>query len=111
MKQITIGSEPKQKITILFEDTTIVLTVKFRATIASWTVDINFRDEELVNGKKLVCGLELLKQFNKPFDIVLVDNSTAGIDPFKQDDFINGRISAYLLEREDLIDLRGYDVI
>jgi hypothetical protein len=111
MKEITIGVEPKQKITILYEDTTIILTVKFRPTIASWTVDINFRDGAVVNGKKLVCGLELLKQFNKPFDLTLVDNSNTGIDPFKQDDFSTGRISIYLLERADLIELRGYDVI
>lgn len=110
MKQITIGTEGKQKITILYEDTTIVLTVKFRPTIQSWSFDVIFRDEELINGKKLTCGLELLKQFNKPFDFVLVDNSKTGLDPFKQDDF-EERISMYLLERDDLILLRGYDVI
>jgi len=110
MKQITIGEEPKQTITILFEDTLIILTIKFRPIIQSWTMDINFRDELLVNGKKLVIGLPLLKQFNKPFDIVLQENQNTGIDPFKQDDFTS-RVSVFLLERDDLIELRGYDVI
>jgi len=110
MKQITIGTEPKQKITLLYEDTTIILTVKYRATISSWTMDINFRDEPLVKGKKLVMGIPLLKQFNKPFDITLVENQNTGIDPFKQDDF-KDRVSVYLLERDDLIAIRGYDVI
>jgi len=110
MKQITIGTEPKQKITILYEDTQIIIDVKYRPITQSWTMDINFRDEALVNGKKLVIGLPLLKQFNKPFDIVLQENQNTGIDPFKQDDFTS-RISVYLLERDDLIELRGYDVI
>ena len=110
MKEITIGTEPKQKITILYEDTTIILDIKFRPTSASWTMDITFRDEPLVNGKKLVMGLQLLKQFNKPFDITLQENQNTGIDPFKQDDF-KSRVSVYLLERADLIEIRGYDVI
>jgi hypothetical protein len=110
MKQVIIGTEPKQKITIAYEDTTIILTVKFRPTIQSWTVDIVFRGEEIANGKRLVCGLELLKQLNKPFDFVLVDNSNTGIDPFKLDDFTS-RISMYLFERDDLVDIRGYDVV
>ena len=110
MRQITIGTEPKQEITILYEDTVIKLDLKFRPTAASWTMDINFRDETLINGKKLVMGIQLLKQFNKPFDIVLKENQNTGIDPFKQDDFKN-RVSVFLLERDDLIALRGYDVI
>ena len=110
MKQITIGTEPKQKISILFEDTVIILDIKYRPTVRSWTMDINFRDEPLVNGKKLTMGLALLRQFNKPFDIVLQENQNTGIDPFKQDDF-QDRVSVYLLERDDLIELRGYDVI
>ena len=110
MKQITFSTEPKQKITILFEDTTIEILLKFRPTIESWTMDINFRDEVLVNGKKLTMGIQLLKQFNKPFDIFLQENQNTGIDPFKQDDFTS-RVSAYLLEREDLLEIRGYDVI
>lgn len=110
MKQITIGTEPKQKITLLYEDTTITLDVTYRPTIESWTMNITFRDEELVNGKKLVMGIPLLKQFNKPFDIVCKENQNTGIDPFKQDDF-QDRVSVYLLERDDLIELRGYDVV
>ena len=62
MKRIVIGTEPKQKITILYEDTTIILDLKYRPTSQSWTMDINFRDAPLVNGKKLVMGIQLLKQ-------------------------------------------------
>jgi len=110
MKQITVGTGPKQKIIILFEDTTIELTLKFRPTIECWTIDIVFRDGPLVNGFRLVPGSPLLKQFNKPFDIVLKENEKTDIEPFKQDDFTS-RISMFLLEREDVKELRGYDVI
>lgn len=110
MRKLTIGTEPKQKITVLFEDTTIVIELTFRPTIQSWTMDIAFRGEKLINGKKLVIGLPLLKQFNKPFDIILFENQNTGIDPFKQDDF-QDRVSVYLMEREDLIAARGYDVV
>lgn len=109
MKQITLGTEPKQKLTILFEDTTIDIEFRFNPTIASWNMNINFRDEPLSNGKKITMGLELLKQFNKPFDLIAIENETTGIDPFKQDDF-ESRVSLYLLERADLIEIRGYDV-
>lgn len=110
MKIITFGKEPKQKITILFEDTSIIIEIRYRPTIQSWTIDITFRDEVLVSGKRLTAGLMLLKQFNKPFDITLKENQKTGLDPFLQDDF-EKRFTVFLFEREDVKELRGYDVI
>lgn len=110
MKQITLGQEPKQKIDILFEDTQIIIEFRFNPTIQSWTMNINFRDEEIINGKRITLNVQMLKQLQKPFDIVAIENQNTGIDPFKQDDF-KDRVSLYLLEREDLKEIRGYDVI
>lgn len=110
MKQIILGSDAKQKIKILYEDTTIEIEFRFYPTIESWNMNISFRDEELINGKKITMGVPMLKQLNKPFDLIALENQKTGIDPFKQDDFIN-RVNLYLLEREDLIEIRGYDVV
>ncbi len=110
MKQIILTNEPKQKLNILFEDTEIIIVFRFNPTIQSWTMNITFRDSPILNGKKITIGLQMLKQLNKPFDIVAVENQNTGIDPFKQDDF-EARVSLYLLERADVKTLRGYDVI
>ena len=111
MKKITLTDEPKQKLDILFEDAVILIEFRFNPTIANWTMNINFRDTSLVNGKSVTIGLPLLKEFNKPFDLVCVDNKNTGIDPFQLTDFNSNRVSLYLLEREDVEELRGYDVI
>ena len=110
MLKISIGSEPKQKINVLFEDTQIVLNLTYRPTIASWTMNLEYKDEPLILGKKLTMGISLLRQLNKPFDILLLEKQNTGIDPFKQDDFID-RVEFFILEREELKEIRGYDVI
>lgn len=111
MKILTLTIEPKQKLTVLFEDTTIVIVFRFNPTVQLWTMNITFRDEVLVNGKSVVLGTPLLEEFNMPFDLICVDNQKVGIDPFQVGDFASNRVSLYLLEREDTIELRGYDVI
>ncbi len=110
MKKITLTNEPKQKLSILFEDTSIIIEFRFNPTIESWTMNINFRDTVLVNGKKISLGFPILKEFNKPFDLVCVDNKNLGIDPFRLKDFSSDRVSLYLLNRLEVEELRGYDV-
>jgi len=111
MKILTLTNEPKQKLDILFEDTVITIEFRFNPTITNWTMNITFRDEVLVNGKSVVLGVPLLREFNKPFDLVCVDNKNTGIDPFQLTDFSTNRVSLYLLNRDEVKQVRGYDVI
>lgn len=111
MQLITLTDEPKQKLDILFEDTVITVEFRFNPTIVSWTMNIIFRDVPLVNGKSVALGLPLLKEFNKPFDLVCLDNKNTGIDPFQLTDFSSNRVSLYLLNRDEVEQIRGYDVI
>jgi hypothetical protein len=47
---------------------------------------------------------------NQPYNIAITDNLNTGIDPFKLDDFSSDRVSLFLIERSENIDIKGYDV-
>jgi hypothetical protein len=72
------------------------MTVEYK----SWRID----------NVKLSCGSLHMRQENKPFDFIVTDNSPAGLDPFQLNDFIDGRCSLYMLEADDMTDIRGVAV-
>ncbi|WP_286931338.1 hypothetical protein [Marinobacter sp.] len=44
---------------------------------------------------------------NLPFDFIVTDESGNGLDPFRLDDFEQGRCRLYLLEPEDMLRVRN----
>lgn len=111
MKKFTLTDEPKQEVKILFEDTVITIEFRFNPTIKIWTMNITYKDEDLINGKSITLGVFILRELNMPFDLILIDNQKLDIDPFKLNDFSSGRLDLFLIERDELKNYRGYDVI
>lgn len=110
MKEISISNDAHQSHVFVYEDKKIEIEVRYLTTVELWYIDVLVDDTIILKGVSLSCGVPMLNQNNTPFGFYLQDNSTLGIDAFNLDDFSNGRITLYLLEREDLIELRGYDV-
>ncbi len=44
---------------------------------------------------------------NLPFDFIVEDQSNNGIDPFRIDDFSEGRCALYMLEAAEMGEIRG----
>jgi hypothetical protein len=95
-----------QRHTILFSEFEIIFTIRFFPLIQMWSFDCEYKDFN-VYGQKLSCGTTHIKELNQPFDFVVTDNQQAGLDPMFADDFSSGRCSIYLLEPEDMRDIRN----
>ena len=104
-----IGSESIQKHTILFGDYEIILLLRFYSRNKMWLMDVNYRTTAFY-GVKLSVGVLHMLSKNLPFDFIVSDLSGNGIDPFKSTDFSNGRCQLYLLEADDMQDIRNVEV-
>lgn len=104
-----ITNDPIQTHIIEFNDSQLTFTLRFLPTVSMWFFDFGYQGEQY-SGFKLSLGVRHLVAYNFPFDFVIRDTSLSGIDPFKADDFSSGRIQIFLLEPEDLAELRGYEV-
>ena len=102
MRTFTITDQANQKFTIPFED------MEMDEELDS--IDIEDTEGFILNGYKMSAGVRLLSQNNRPYDIFIVDNSDLGLDPFSINSLKIGLYTFLLLERNDLITIRGYDV-
>lgn len=108
-KILNIGSEPIQRHTLLFEETEIILTLRYYPTVGQWFFDAEYKNFK-VFGIKLALGVLHMRSRNQPFDFVLQDNAGLGLDCFRVDDFAEGRCSLYLAEAADMEAIRGVAV-
>jgi len=108
-KILNIGSEPIQRHTLLFEETEIILTLRFFPTVQQWFFDAEYKTFA-VYGIKLALGVLHMRSRNQPFDFVMQDNSGLGLDCFRIGDFSDGRCSLYLVESVDMKAIRGVAV-
>lgn len=110
MRRITnITEEAKQRHTILFQESEIVLRLQFNPTVQIWSFDAEYKNFR-VFGLKLSCGVLHMRSKNQPFDFVIRDASGTGLDPFRSKDFSEGRCELYLVEPDELREIRGVAV-
>jgi len=106
MRKIDIDSTPTQELSIPFENDYIFLKMMFRDDC--WIMNARYRDK-VKNGLRVSCGVLMLTGFNLPFDFTVL-SKIKGLDPFLIDSFESGNFELYLLERDELIEIRGNDV-
>lgn len=104
-----ITDEAHQRHRILFAESEIVLTLRFHSIVQMWTFDAEYKDWSIHGQRIVVDSLHILGQ-NKPFDFAVIDRSGAGVDPFKLDDFSSGRCELYILDADDMREIRGVPV-
>ncbi|WP_428613296.1 hypothetical protein [Pseudoalteromonas sp.] len=51
-----------------------------------------------------------MESSNTPFGFAIQDTSGLGLDPFRRDDFLTGRTAMYLIEPDEMTDIRGIEV-
>jgi len=110
MKKLqNLTTEPIQKHTILFEKDEITFVLRFYPRTQVWMFDAEFGGRAVYGLKLSVGVLHMLSQ-NQPFDFICVDRSGNGIDPFTRQDFSGGRCEIYMLEADDMEQIRGVEV-
>lgn len=107
MKKLqNVTDEPHQRHTIVFEESEIVLSLRYLPTVEMWVMDVSYKGID-THGLKLSVAVLHMRSRNLPFDFIVVDNLETGLDPIRVDDFATGRCSMYLLEAEDMQEIRG----
>jgi hypothetical protein len=104
-----ISSESFQRHVIIFQESEITLKLRFLPGVEQWFFDAEYKGFS-IKGKKLAVGVLHMQSSNQPFDFVVTDNSGSNLDPYRADDFSLERLSLFLLEPDDMEDVRGVSV-
>ncbi len=104
-----ISDETSQRHSILFQETEIILTLKYSPTVEMWSADVSYKNFNIY-GFALTCGVLHMESSNTPFGFAIQDTSGLGLDPFRRDDFLTGRTAMYLIEPDEMTDIRGIEV-
>lgn len=104
-----ITSEALQQHTILIESGEITLTLRYYSVTQLWFIDVEYHGDAIY-GVKLSLGVQHINEKNWPFDFVVQDTSGKEVDPFQLSDFIDERCFLYMLEANEMEELRGYSV-
>lgn len=108
IKLENIKADADQKHKIEFLEDEVNLRFRFYETVQDWYLCVNYNGVE-IKGIRCAVGARLLKSNNFPFDLIIVDESQNGQDPFRLQDF-DERMSVYIIEPDEIADIRGYKV-
>lgn len=110
MRQIlNIDSNANQRHVLLFDEFEITLDLRYLSPVQMWTMSLEYKDWS-IKGVKLSCGVLHIRSSNQPFDFVCIDNFGLGQDPFRLSDFDDERCSLFLLDPDDMLNIRGISV-
>ena len=88
---------------VLDDGSTVTFNLRFKETMspAFWILDVIYGDFEIHN-LRLCAHANLLRQWKNvlPFGLAVISND--GLDPMDINDFINGRITLYVLDTTDI---------
>lgn len=101
-----ITNQSIQRHVLIYNDIETILILRYSSQVGAWFIDVNTGDR-FANGIKLAVGVQHIESRNMPCDFTVTDNSGNGLDPFRSDDFSEGRCSLILLDNEDMIGIRG----
>ena len=110
MRQLTnITGEPIQNFVLIIGNEQADIQLRFSPVTQIWCFTLTFRGITISN-VKLSLGVFHINSYNFPFDFWLQDTSNEGIDPFKVNDFVIGRINMFMFTPEEMAAFRGYNV-
>lgn len=104
-----IDLSANQRHVVLFDEFEVTITLRFLDTVQRWSMDVEYLDFA-VYGLFLSVGVLHMESKNQPFDFVVEDTSGQGFDPFQLTDFADGRCNLYLVEPDEMRQIRGVDV-
>lgn len=104
-----ITNETFQRHTILLDEFEVIMKLRFYPKSQIWCFDAEYKTQA-VRGIKLSVGVPHIVSQNFPFDFAVTDRSNNGLDPFRRDDFSEGRCYLYILDPADMEIIRGVEV-
>lgn len=104
-----IGNETLQRHVILFQETEVILILRYLPMVSIWVMNVEYKGRK-ANGLKLSTKTPHMLSQNFPFDFLVSDNNATGLDPIDRNDFANNRCTLFMLEPDDIEQLRGQPV-
>lgn len=106
MKQLTkISDQPKQTfITTLENGETVHFNMIYSELLQYWFLVVKYKD--FIDNFKIVVSFNLLDQYRNILPFGVYSASNTGFQPFFIDDFVNGNNELYLIEGDELKEIR-----
>jgi hypothetical protein len=103
MKKIdTLGQEANQATKVTLDDGSIVaLAFRYLPTVQRWMMDVDHPDLTL-RGATLCAHPNILRAWRNTCRFGIACVSTDGIDPIEAGAFSSGRVSVYILEKDEV---------
>lgn len=108
-KVINITAEHDQRHVLFVGALEITLRLRFMSSVGSWFFSVEYNDQA-VHNIRLASGVLHIRSKNWPFDFAVDLTDTSGLDPFREQDFSDGRCVLYLIEPEEMEGIRGQAV-
>ena len=96
-----VTNDPAQRVDVILADGTIfTLVLYYRLSVQRWMFDVEYPAKSFIaRGMGLCVHPNIMRNWRHviPFGLAVVSSDDA--DPFNIDDFLNGRISIYMLDQ------------
>lgn len=98
----SLGSEPKQRITLLTEDNTkIVLDFEYKANQLGWFFGFEYEGQQYSN-IRLTTSYNILRAYRSWLPFGLMCLTVDNFEPMDLNDFSTGYASVFVLTKEDI---------
>jgi hypothetical protein len=104
-----ITDEYNQRHVITTDFGEISLSLNYSTITKSWSISVVYGTTGIY-GKRIALNVPTFLEQNLPFDFVCLDSSGQEVEPFLKNDFSSERCKLYLLEPEDVRQIRGFSV-
>lgn len=102
-----LGSEPKQKLTMMLEDNTrLVLKFEYKENQQGWFFGFEYGENNYQN-IRLTTSYNVLRAYRNYLPFGLRCDTVDDGEPVGIDDFVTGYASVYLLTRDDVQAIEG----
>ena len=81
MKQFTIIDAPDQQFSTILNNRRVTIRLRYNPTSEHWTLDLSIDDLPVLQGQKIVVGIDLLSAYNFGVGMIFAVATTAGAEP------------------------------
>ena len=97
-----ITNQPKQQMTlVLDEGSSVFITLNYYPQQIGWFMDVRWQTW-VVLGLRVTTSPNILRQWKNVIPFGLAVSGKNEVEPLNPDDFVDGTISVYVLQGEDL---------
>lgn len=101
-----LTDEPYQRHIVILDEQEVEVSIRYLSVVEGWFLDVTYAGRSAYGFKLALNTLHMQSQ-NYPFDFIVEDLTGRGIDPFRIDDFSENRCALYMLQGDDMAEIRG----